>query len=141
MKRPVGITLLALLIFAGAVICAIVAVFAFVGGALVANMINNPVLGKFALGGGAFLGIYALCFAGVYTITAYGLWTLRSWGRVMGIILDVLWLLMMGLALAQLFKGFSPVLLAEYIVYLLISAAILWYFFLPNVKRAFAPAP
>jgi hypothetical protein len=59
----------------------------------------------------------------------------------MGIILDVLWLLMMGLALGQLFTGFSPVLLAEYIVYLLISAAILWYFFLPNVKRAFAPAP
>ena len=51
MKRPVGITLLALLIFAGAAICAIVAVFALVGGALVANMINNPVLGKFALGG------------------------------------------------------------------------------------------
>lgn len=139
-KRPAGITILAILIFCGAALCAIVGIVSFAGGAFIANHLQNPALERFALSGGAFLGVYALCFAGVYGITGFGLWTLRGWGRIMGIILDILWLVVFGLGLAQLFPAANPWVLAEYIIYLLISAAVLWYFFRPNVKQAFAKA-
>src|SRR5579863_5694697 len=68
-KRPAGITVLAILIFCGAALCAVVGILSFAGGAFIANNIQNPALERFALSGGAFLGVYALCFAGVYGIT------------------------------------------------------------------------
>ena len=115
-QRPMGITILAVL--------------AIIGGAL--NLIGS--LGLLSLGFGSLLGIIAILILvlGVAQLAfGYGAWTLQPWAWMLGvavegaiIILNIVWII-----------AGAPI--TSVIISMIVAAAILYYLFTPEVKRAF----
>lgn len=77
-KRPLGITIIAILLFIQAVIEIIVGIFAFVG-----TTIANPAAGL-------LLGWIPLAIGIVTLIVAWGLWTLKPWAYWVTLIVEII---------------------------------------------------
>ncbi len=129
--RPVGVTLLGVLVFivglflllGGILVLALGSLFFFAGGGLLGG------LGAVAVAVGAFI-----LFMGVLGIAvAVGLWNLRPWARVMALIFAFLMLLS---SLVSLVSGFL-----DGVIGLLFSLLIIGYLFTAKVKSAFGAAP
>ncbi len=76
-KRPLGITIIAILLFIQAVIEIFVGIFAFIGATLA-----NPLAGL-------LLGWIPLAIGIVTFIVAWGLWTLKPWAYWVTLILEI----------------------------------------------------
>ena len=77
-KRPLGITIIAILLFIQAVIEILVGIFAFIGATLV-----NPAAGL-------LLGWIPLAIGIITFIVAWGLWTLKPWAFWVTLIVEII---------------------------------------------------
>ncbi len=139
MERPIGVTVLAILDFLGALLC--------IGGGLVLLLgmgIAGAGMMQQSRGGGAFLaglgavgGVVCLIAAAISALVGFGLWKLRNWARILTIVFSGLGILggLPGLATALL--HFNLPTLVFTLVFLGIYALIIWYMFQPHVKQAF----
>ena len=117
-KRPLGITILAVL--------------AAIGG-LLSTIGSIVLLAAGDAGGGLapILVLVTLAFGVLYLVLAYGLWTLRSWAWMLGVGLMVASILVTILNVTQGLQYPIGALISA-----AISAAVLAYLFTPQVKIA-----
>ncbi len=131
-QMPLGVKIISVLYYIGAVLELLVAVLLFVGAGAVSKL---PVLGALgALGAGLFV-VFGVVFIGLAVLSFFvgrGLWKGQKWARIVAIIFAVLGILF---ALVGMVGGQ----IASNIVSLVISAAIGGYLlFSKDVKAAFA---
>jgi hypothetical protein len=140
MKRPTGVTILAVLAFIGAALLVAAALVSLLAGMLVSTMLSFR-MGMIGGVGAAFLVIFfLLVFAVVDIMVGVGLWKLKNWARIITIVLTAIGLLGSVLSIISPF-GHMHIFLFVFLIRRLILAAIyawiLWYLFQPNVKEAF----
>jgi hypothetical protein len=136
MERPTGVTILAVLGFAGAAFALMAGMMIFVGGAMVSRMANAPV-GMLAGVGGAILATGFVIFTVFYIIISIGLLKLQNWARIILIVLLFLGLLSSALGLLFALSHFHVFLLFWRAIIAALQVWILWYLFQPNIKQAF----
>lgn len=134
MKRPVGVTILAILAFIGGIL-GILAGIASVGAVALLSAAGATAAGTsiphfsatylYAIGGlSAVLGVLDI-------VLGVGLWGLKPWAWTMGVGLEIFSLILDGVQVSQ---GTS---ITSLIVGILISLAVLIYLFTPGVRKAF----
>lgn len=133
-QRPIGITILAILLFIAATLF-IIAGLAFIAlGPLIESLMRESMVGLrgspalISLLAGAF-GIFFLVVGAIVFVLGWGLWTGKGWAWWLQVILTALGALSSLLAIAE---GD-----ATSLVGLLIDALIIYYFFKPHVKDYF----
>jgi hypothetical protein len=118
-QRPMGITILAVLAIIGGI-------FGIIGS-----------LGLLSLGFGSLLGIVVILLL-ILSIAelafGYGAWTLQPWAWMLGVALEAASIV---LNILYVIAGAS---IASVIVGIIIAAAILYYLFTPDVRKAFGQA-
>jgi hypothetical protein len=118
-QRPMGITILAVLAIIGGI-------FGIIGS-----------LGLLSLGLGSFLGIVAILLLIIYIAElafGYGAWTLQPWAWTLGVGIGGA---LIAMNVLYFFAGASIV---SVIIGIIIAAAILYYLFTPEVRKAFGQA-
>lgn len=136
-QRPMGITILAILAAVGGLlgligVCSLIGLGGLLGGALAAG--GLPGAGVLVGGLSVFFSLYSIAVAILDLVFAYGAWYLKPWAWILGIITQGLSLLQ---NLINIFNGES---FFGQLIGIAISAAILYYLFTPEVKRAFGRA-
>lgn len=140
MTRPVGITIIAILIFLGITFCVLLEIRLFARSDLIADFIStfsdaDPANDLPSLG--AALLLILLVLPTLSVMAAWGLWKLKNWGRILLIALminssafeSIRWLLTPHVKMS--FSVASVITLA-------INGLIIWYLLKPNVKAAFS---
>jgi hypothetical protein len=119
-RRPLGITIIAILLFIQAIFEIVVGIFSFFG-----NIIKNPLSGL--LVGWVPLAIGVLVF-----ILAWGLWTLKPWAYWATLILEIVNIVLHFLGFSQTHSIFAiisgGIISIIIVIYLLVDR---------NVRRAF----
>jgi len=143
--RPTGVALIALYHFLGAVLLAVFAVGAVVGGSVLGAMfggLNAMPMSGMGLGFafGVLGAMFLLFWAGISGVAGYGVWAMREWGRILSIVLSALsllfslpGLLFMGLHLNLFFGTYRLFRIA-------VSILIIWYLVQPEIKVLFQRA-
>jgi uncharacterized membrane protein len=127
MKRPTGVTIIAVLAAIGGVFGLLAALVLLAGG---------TVGGAAGLGGFLFVaGLLVLAYAVLSLVIAYGFWTLQPWAWPLGIGVQVL-----GIVQALLQFMNDPNQLFNMVVSIAIAAVIIWYLYQPHVRAAFRRA-
>jgi uncharacterized membrane protein (DUF2068 family) len=137
MRRPSGVTFLAVLAFIGAGLLVLGALAMFMGGAILSNMATYPQFGMVAGIGGALLGVVFLGIAALYVIMGAGLWKLQNWARILTIVLVGLGVLFNVLGLLGALLHFHPFLFVWRVIVVVIQVWIVIYLLRPDVKQAF----
>ncbi len=152
MKRPGGVTVLALLHFLEAILFLLVGLMLFLVVQLLAQVGTGAVqqapdemtrrvmtLLLEWIQGGQMQVVYAVIvvLALVFIVVGVGLWRLRPWARLLTLALMVLRLLFLLPGLIFSLVRFEPLSLVVQLVFVLLYAWIIWYLFQPEVKRAF----
>ncbi|NEP19373.1 MAG: hypothetical protein F6J97_21180 [Leptolyngbya sp. SIO4C1] len=138
-RRPIGVTVLAILNVVGSAIMVLVGLLAIgLSGPFLEGMMEDPDFREVveelppgvlsAIPG--LVGGFLIFFSIIGFILAYGLFTLRVWAWYMTLILQGL----------GAFSNLGSLLTGNFlaIISLAISALIIYYFVQPNVKRAFS---
>ncbi len=119
-RRPLGITIIAILMFIQAILEIVVGIFAFFG-----NIIRNPLAGL--LVGWIPLAVGVLLF-----ILAWGLWTLKPWAYWVTLIFEIVNIVLHFLGYSQTHSIFAiisgGIISIIIVIYLLVDG---------NVRRAF----
>jgi hypothetical protein len=142
MGRPVGVTILAILDFIGALVCIGLGILSFVGGGLGAvagSQAGNGSGGLGAIAGalGAAAGVGFLIFGAIFFLLGWGLWKLKNWARIITIILTVLAIAGSLFGLVGVLAHFTVFGLVWIVVWVAIYALIIWYLLRADVKAAF----
>ena len=130
MERPVGITIVAVLIFLEAALATLLAVLILALGTTGSSSadVHAPSSMAGITASGAVTAIYCVLFAALAVVTGMGLLRLREWGRKLTIAICILGVVASGVGTMRVSK------LALDMGYIAIGA----YLMLPRVKRAFA---
>jgi hypothetical protein len=142
MGRPVGVTILAILDFLGALACIGLGILMFVGGGLGAMAGSQAGDGSGGLGAlvgalGAAAGVVFLIFGVISFVLGWGLWKLKNWARLITIILLALSVAGSLFGLVGVFAHFTVFGLIWTLVWVAIYALIIWYLLKADVKAAF----
>jgi hypothetical protein len=142
MGRPVGVTILAILDFLGALACIGLGILMFVGGGLGAMAGAKAGDGSGGFGAlvgalGAAAGVAFLIFGVISFLVGWGLWKLKNWARIITIICMALGIAGGLFGLVGIFAHFTVFGLIWTVVWLAIYALIIWYLVKPDVKAAF----
>lgn len=143
MDRPLGVTILAVLNFIGAVLLVIGGLLFMLGmgmagaaagrGGEVGGMAGMG----FLMALGAVAGVIFIVFGVIGGAIGIGLWKLKNWARIVTIVLTAISLLMGLAGLAMSLVSFDVFRLVFQLIFIGIYAWILWYMFQPHVKDAF----
>jgi hypothetical protein len=87
MKRPEGVTILAILSFLCAGCTALIALVLMFGGAFLAQMSRSRLDGRVLAGFGVVARVLIFAFAVLYAVVGFGLWKLQNWSRLLTMIL------------------------------------------------------
>lgn len=141
MGRPVGVTILAILYFLGALGCILGGILSMVGGGLAAtlgNQAGSQGAGAAILGAlGAAAGVVILILGALYVLLGWGMWKLKNWARIITIILMALGVAGALFGVVGLLAHFSVFGLVLTVFWLAIYSLIIWYLVKPDVKAAF----
>lgn len=137
MQRPDGVTILAVLAFIGAGLCAVAALLVLVGGAMVANMAMRPGMGMLAGVGGAILGVFFLAIAALYGVIGFGMLKLQNWARILVIVLSFIGAFFNAIGILTTMIHFHPMLIMWRLIMIGINVWIATYLLKPHVKQAF----
>jgi len=121
MSRPVGVTLIAILV----AIVGIIALLAGVGLAAAGSYAGIALGSGFAAGLVSIIGSVSIVLGLLYLFLAYGFWNGKGWAWFVGVILMIIGIV---LGIAMLFISYSS------IIGVLIDLLILYYLTRPNVK-------
>ncbi len=139
MERPTGVTVLAILAFIFAGLCALGSLVFFVGGTALSTMSGASAgMGAMLAGLGAIAGVVVLVLAALYAAVGFGLWKLQNWGRILCIIFVALGMLF---ALAGVARSLSPMhigILIWQLFWVGLDVWIIMYLLKPHVKQAFS---
>lgn len=130
MKRPLGVTILAILAFIGGIL----AILAGVGAVAVGGIATGAAAAAAAHVSTVFLmgmGIALLVVGVLDIVLGVGFWRLSPWAWTLGIALQILGLIIAGVYVSQ---G-SPI--SGQILGIAINLAVLIYLFTPGVRKAF----
>jgi uncharacterized membrane protein (DUF2068 family) len=119
-RRPLGITIIAILLFIQAVFEIVVGIFSFIG-----RLITNPL-------SGLLVGWIPLAIGVLLLILAWGLWTLRPWAYWATLVLEIVNIVLHFLGYQQTHSIFAVIsggiISIIVVIYLLVDR---------NVRRAF----
>jgi hypothetical protein len=144
MGRPVGVTVIAVLYFLGAVLCVLGGIGMMLGGGFMATLINQSGGQGAGAGAGIFaalgaaVGIVLLVVAAIAVLVGWGLFKLKNWARIVAIVFAVLGVLGALFGLLGAFSHFGGIILLWTVIRLAINGWIIWYLLQPNVSAAFA---
>jgi uncharacterized membrane protein (DUF2068 family) len=130
MKRPLGVTILAILAFIGGIL----GILGGVGALAVGGVATGATAAAAAHVSGTFLmgmGIVLLVVGVLDIVLGVGFWRLSPWAWTLGIALQIVGLVIAGVYVAQ---GSS---IANQAVGIAINLAVLIYLFTPGVRKAF----
>ena len=146
MERPTGVTILAVVAFIGAGLCALaglalLGIAIFAGARLLSHLAEYPQLAIVAGVGGAVIGVICLLSAVLYVVIGIGYWKLKNWARILSVVLICLALasscVSLVVALTHISTGFFLGLFFRRLVLAAVQIWILIYLFKPQVKQAF----
>ena len=146
MQRPDGVTILAVLAFIGAGLCAVaglglLGLAAFARAGALSRLSAYPQLAIVAGIGSAVLGIVCIGVGVLEAVIGVGLWRLQNWARVLTIVLCILALISAGFtllfALTHMFGVFFFGLFFRRLVLAGVQVWIVIYLLKPHVKQAF----
>jgi hypothetical protein len=137
MQRPDGVTILAVLAFIGAGLCAVAALMMLLGGAMLANMAMRPGMGMLAGIGGAILGVFFLGIAALYGVIGFGMLKLQNWARILVIVLSFIGAFFNAIGILTAMIHFHPALMLWRLIMIGINVWIAMYLLKPHVKQAF----
>jgi hypothetical protein len=142
MGRPVGVTILAILDFLGALACIGLGILMFVGGGLGALAGSQATDGSGGVGAivgalGAAAGVVFLICGAISFLLGWGLWKLKNWARIVTIVFMALGIAGALFGLVGIFAHFTVFGLIWTVFWLAIYALIIWYLVKPEVKAAF----
>jgi len=126
-RRPLGITILAVLAVLGAILSGIVGSDLLASGTTVAG--TAPALGR---GFATIVGVLMVGIGVLNLVLAYGLWALKAWAWPLAV---GVWAATIVLSILQFMNNTG--LLVSMALSVVIAAAILYYLFTPQVKAAF----
>jgi hypothetical protein len=136
-KRPMGITILAILGIVGGLFMILGGCSVVAGGAVIGAMGAQAGMGD-VTGGGALLSVYGivlLVIAVADIVFGIGAWTLKPWAWMLGLVLQGINVV---IALVSIVAGWST--FGSQIIGLAINAVIIYYLMTPDVKKAFGRA-
>jgi hypothetical protein len=148
MNRPTGVTIIAILYFLNAAVT-ILAGLALLGIGSVAGLAAGG--GKagapegaaaigFLVGLGVVGAVICFIFAALPLATGIGLWKLKNWGRVIAIVLGVIWACFQALGLLGSLMHFEIFSMMVGLIMLGLNVWIILYLMKPHVKAAFGAA-
>lgn len=144
MGRPVGVTILAILNFIGAVFCVLVGIAMILGGGFIATMLSQGQGSAGAAGVlaglGAAAGVFIIIIGGVSAFVGFGLWKLKGWARIVSIVLYAISAVFQLLGILGTLAHFNMFALMWGAFWIAVDAFVIWYLLKPEVKAAFQPA-
>jgi len=134
MKRPVGVTILAILAIIYGAFSLLLALLGLLGSALLASGIAAATI-KYSAGTLVYATIADTVLGVLYLVFGIGAFQLKGWAWTTGVIalaLDVVRTIV-----GVVTQGFSASKIVVAVITLVILAVALWYLFRPNVRAAF----
>lgn len=123
--RPLGVTVIAILAAISGVFGIMAGLTLLVGGTAIGMAAGSAALGGLA----SLIGAITLIMAILMIVFAWGAWGLQPWAWTLGIVLQAIAIV---LGLYNLLSGGTGS-----IISIVLAAAITWYLFQPDVRRAF----
>jgi len=138
MKRPVGVTVLAVLSIAFGTVVGSIGVVLVVWGALISRgSVDSWGLNKFFTAGGVIIAIICFLIAMTYAVIGRGLLKLQNWARIISIVFAGFGLLSSPLTLMNFAHNIRPLLIVRFATGVVIDIWVLIYLFRPHVRQAF----
>ena len=134
MKRPAGVTILAIIAIIYGIFSLLLALLGLLGSALLASGVGNAAI-KYSAGTLAYATISDAVVGILYLAFGFGAFTLKRWAWTAGVVVLVLDVVrqIVGVVL----HGFTASNAVGLIITLVIAFLLLWYLFRPNVRAAF----
>ncbi len=137
MKRPVGVTILAVIGIIYGIFSLLLALLGLLGSALLASGTYGAAV-KYSAGTLAYATISDAVLGILYLAFGIGAFQLKGWAWTTGVVALVLDILRNIVSLV--IRGFSAGSIVVPIVTIVIALVLLWYLFRPNVRAAFGKA-
>jgi uncharacterized membrane protein (DUF2068 family) len=144
MGRPVGVTILAILYFLGALCGVLGGIGVIAGGGFMATLANQAQAQASGAGAagliaglGAVFGVILLVVAAIYALLGWGMWKLKNWARILTIILLALGVAFELFGLVGIVAHFNLFALIWILFWAAIDVLIIWYLLKADVKAAF----
>ena len=135
MKRPTGVTILAVLAIVYGVFSLLIALLGVLGSALVVSGVGAAAI-RFSIGELVYATIADVVLGILYLAFGIGAFSLRGWAWTAGVVALVLDALRQILGLFFI-SGFTATRAVGAAITIVIALVLLWYLFRPNVRAAF----
>ncbi len=137
MKRPVGVTILAVLAIIYGIFSLLLALLGLLGLALAASGVGN-VATRYSTGNLVYATISDAVLGILYLAFGIGAFQLKRWAWTAGVV--VLVLDVVRSIVGVVIQGFSASKIVGPSITIVITLVVLWYLFRPNVRAAFGKA-
>jgi hypothetical protein len=132
MKRPVGVTILAVITIIYGIFSLLLALLGLLGSALLASGVGNV---KYTAGTLAYATIADAVLGILYLTFGIGAFRLKGWAWTAGVVALVLDVVRQ--IVGFVIQGFSASRIVGPIITIVIALLVLWYLFRPHVRAAF----
>jgi hypothetical protein len=137
MKRPVGVTILAVLAIIYGIFSLLLALLGLLGSALLAAGVGN-IANKYSAGTLAYATISDAVLGILYLAFGIGAFSLKRWAWTAGVV--ALGLDVVRQIVGVVIHGFSASNIVGFIITIVVALVVLGYLFRPNVRTAFGRA-
>lgn len=138
MNRPVGITVVAILMCLGGALLALGSVMFFVLGKTAVTFGNEGPMSALFAGMGAVGGVIFLALAVIYAVLAVSLWRLRAWARPASVAFIGIGQMFALLGILRSMPHPSSGALTWQIFVVVVDLAILWYLTTAHIVKVFS---
>ncbi|HEU5439385.1 MAG TPA: hypothetical protein VFU88_08855 [Ktedonobacterales bacterium] len=133
MRRPTGVTILAILAILYGIFSLLLALLGLLGSALLASGVGTV---RYSAGTLAYATISDAVLGILFLAFGIGAFSLKRWAWTAGVV--VLALDVVRQIVGVVIHGFSASNIVGFIITIVIALVLLWYLFRPNVRAAFA---
>ncbi|HLY29768.1 MAG TPA: hypothetical protein VKQ36_01950 [Ktedonobacterales bacterium] len=137
MKRPVGVTILAVIAIIYGVLSLLLALLGLLGSALKASDVAPSAI-HYSIGTLAYATIWDAVLGVLFLVFGIGSFGLKGWAWVTGIVALVLYGVYQ--IAGVIIQGFSASKIVVAVITIVIALLLLWYLFRPSVRAAFGKA-
>ena len=137
MKRPVGVTILAVIAIVYGIFNLLLALLGLLGSALLASGLGGAAV-KYSAGTLAYATVSDALIGIVFLVFGIGALQLKGWAWTVGIV--ALALEVVRQVVGVVMQRIGPVTIVRDGITIVVAAVLLWYLFRPNVRAAFGRA-